>query len=112
MRRENERLALANSAKSEFLTVMSHELRTPLNAIIGFSELLKKKDAGGLSEKQMRYTENVLTSGKQLLRIIDDILDLTRVESGKMELTIEHVSVPAAVKEVLETIKEKAGKRY
>ncbi len=111
MRRENERLSLANRAKSEFLTVMSHELRTPLNAIIGFSELLKIKEAGDLNEKQMRYTENVITSGKQLLLIIDDILDLTRVESGKMEFTIEHVSVPVIVNEVLETLIEKAGKK-
>ncbi len=111
IQRENERLAFANRAKSEFLMVMSHELRTPLNAIIGFSELLKIKDVGGMNEKQQRYTENVITSGKQLLRIIDDILDLTRVESGKMELAIEHVSVPVAVNEVLETIKEKAEKQ-
>jgi len=111
MRRDNERLAIANRAKSEFLTVMSHELRTPLNAIIGFSELLNLKDAGGLNEKQQRYNENVLTSGKLLLRIIDDLLDLTKVESGKMDLLIEHVPVAAAVNEVLETIKENARKQ-
>ncbi len=111
MRRENERLALANRTKSEFLAVMSHELRTPLNSILGFSELLQKKDAGELNEKQRHYTENVHTSGKQLLRIIDEILDLTRVESGKMELAIEHVFVPVAVNEALENIKEKAGKQ-
>lgn len=111
IKRENERLAIANRAKSEFLTVMSHELRTPLNAIIGFSELLKRKDAGDMNEKQQRYSENVYNSGKQLIRIIDDILDLTRVESGKMELTIEHMSVPIALNEVLETIKDKAGKQ-
>jgi protein-histidine pros-kinase len=111
MRRDNERLALANRAKSEFLTVMSHELRTPLNAIIGFSELLKIKGSGDLNEKQQRYADNVYSSGKHLLSIIDDILDLTRVESGKMEFAIEHVSVPVAVNEVLENIKEIAGKQ-
>ncbi|MBU3966481.1 MAG: PAS domain-containing sensor histidine kinase, partial [Euryarchaeota archaeon] len=111
IQRENERLALANRAKSNFLMVMSHELRTPLNAIIGFTELLKKKEAGDLNQKQQRYADNVHLSGKNLLRIIDDLLDLTRVESGKMEFTIEHVSVPVAVNEVLENIKEKAGKQ-
>ncbi len=111
MRRENERLALANRAKSNFLMVMSHELRTPLNAIIGFTELLKKKEAGDLNQKQQHYADNVHLSGKNLLRIIDDLLDLTRVESGKMEFTIEHVSVKVAVNEALEIITDKAGKQ-
>lgn len=111
IRRENERLELANKAKSEFLAIMSHELRTPLNAILGFSELLMIQGAGELNERQQRYADNVHSSGKHLLNIIDDILDLTRVESGKMELKIEKVSVPAAVNDVIENIREMAGKQ-
>ncbi|MDD5615336.1 MAG: PAS domain S-box protein [Candidatus Methanoperedens sp.] len=111
MRRENERLELANRTKNEFLSVMSHELRTPLNAIIGFSDLLKNKDAGELNKKQQRYADNVYSSGKHLLSIIDDILDLTKVESGKMEIIIEKMSVPNAINTVVDVIKEKAASR-
>lgn len=111
IRHENERLELANKAKSEFLAIISHELRTPLNAILGFSDLLMKKGAGELNERQQRYADNVHSSGKHLLNIIDDILDLTRVESGKMEINFEKVSVPAAVNDVLENIREIAGKQ-
>ncbi len=109
MRMENERLVLANKTKNEFLAVMSHELRTPLNAIIGFSELLKKKDAGDLNEKQQRYADNVYSSGKHLLSLIDDILDITTIESGKMEVIIKKTSVPKAINESVEIIKEKAA---
>lgn len=108
IRRQNERLVLANKAKSEFLAVMSHELRTPLNAIIGFSDLLIKKDAGELNEKQQRYASNVITSGKHLLSIIDDILDLTRIESGKMEIIAGKMSVPDAINESIDMINENA----
>lgn len=111
IKRENERLVLANRAKSEFLTVMSHELRTPLNAIIGFSELLKNKDFGELNEKQKRYADNVHSSGKHLLSLIDDILDITRIESGKMETNIEKVSVPKIINESADLIKEKAANK-
>ena len=108
---ENERLQLANKTKNGFMAVMSHELRTPLNAIIGFSELLKKKDAGELNEKQQRYVENVNLSGKHLLNVIDDILDLSSVESGKMEIIIEKMSVPDAVNTTVDAIKETASSR-
>jgi PAS domain S-box-containing protein len=108
---ENERLELANRTKNEFLAVMSHELRTPLNAILGFSELLKRKGAGELNEKQQRYADNVYSSGKHLLGIIDDILDLTRVESGKMEIIIEKITVSIAIKKAVDLIKEKAASR-
>lgn len=111
MRRDNERLALANRTKSEFLAVMSHELRTPLNAIIGFSDLLKKKNAGELNEKQQRYADNVYSSGMHLLSLIDDILDITRVESGKMEIIIDKVCVHEIINESADLIKEKAAKQ-
>jgi PAS domain S-box-containing protein len=77
----------ANAAKSEFLAKMSHELRTPLNSIIGFSEMLGDESFGPLNEKQRRYVTNVLTSGRQLLQLINDILDLSKVEAGRMDLT-------------------------
>ncbi len=111
MQFDNERLMNANRAKSEFLAKMSHELRTPLNAIIGFSELLLMKTAGELNEKQAHYMENVNKSSKLLLDLISDILDLSKVESGKIELVIEKISVPETIVDALDMIKEKAAKR-
>ncbi len=107
---ENERLAFANKAKSEFLANMSHELRTPLNSIIGFSELMKQKTAGELNNKQERYVDNVLTSSNFLLNLINDVLDLSKVEAGKIELVLERISVPVVINETLTLIKEKASK--
>ncbi len=83
----------ANRAKSEFLANMSHELRTPLNAIIGFSEILEDQSFGPLNRKQVHYVRHVLDSGRHLLRLISDILDLAKVESGKMEMSLSPVNV-------------------
>ncbi|MDQ6971344.1 MAG: PAS domain S-box protein [Mariprofundaceae bacterium] len=83
----------ANQAKSEFLASMSHELRTPLNAIIGFSELLEQHTFGELNAKQNRYVQNILTSGKHLLNLINDILDIAKVEAGRLDLTLEKVDI-------------------
>lgn len=110
LRHETERLAYASRAKSDFLAIMSHELRTPLNAIIGFSELMKGNVAGELNAKQRRYADNIITSSKHLLALITDILDLSKVEAGKIELTIETISVPETINESLTLIKEKAAK--
>lgn len=111
IQKKNECLAYESKAKSEFLANMSHELRTPLNSIIGFSELLKAmKTKGELSEKQERYVDNVITSGKFLLNLINDILDLSKVEAGKIELVKEKLSVPAVIGETLSLIKERASK--
>ena len=107
-RLQNERLIYATRAKSEFLANMSHELRTPLNAIVGFSELLKRNTAGELNEKQEHYVDNVLISSKFLLGLINDILDLSKVEAGKMELIIEKLSVPMIINETIILLKEKA----
>ena len=74
--------------KSEFLANMSHELRTPLNSINGFSEVLYDETFGPLNEKQKKYVNNVLTSGKHLLLLINQILDMAKVEAGKMKLTL------------------------
>lgn len=104
---ENMRLLVANRAKSEFLAVMSHELRTPLNSIIGFSELLKH---GDLNEKEGHFVENVLTSGKHLLSLVNGILDLVNIETGKVELVLEKMSVPLTIDESLLMIKPNAEK--
>jgi len=98
----------ASKSKSEFLANMSHELRTPLNAIIGFSEILGDQKFGDLNEKQQRYVNHVLTSGKHLLSLINDILDLSKVEAGKMELTPSDVNIIEIMEQSLVLIKEKA----
>jgi len=105
---ENKRLEAADKAKSDFLANMSHELRTPLNSSIGFSELLKKGMAGKLSEKQEHYVNNILASNQFLLTLINDILDLSKIEAGKIDLLTEKMSVPITIRETLSLIKEKA----
>jgi PAS domain S-box-containing protein len=96
-----EDLKRASKAKSEFLANMSHELRTPLASIIGFSEVIYDEKFGPLNERQKEYTENVLTSGRHLLSLINDILDLSKVESGKMVLEASLFSVKDCLEEVL-----------
>ncbi len=109
IRIENERLAFLSKTKSEFLASMSHELRTPLNSIIGFSELLTQKTSSELNDKQERYINNIITSGKFLLNLINDILDLSKVEAGKIELVKEKISVPEMLDSVIILMKEKAS---
>ena len=84
----------ANRHKSEFLANMSHELRTPLNAIIGFSEVLGERLFGELNEKQAEYTDDILTSGRHLLSLINEILDLSKVEAGRMDLELATFDLP------------------
>ena len=100
----------ANRAKSDFLSSMSHELRTPMNAIIGFSEILQDQHFGSLNEKQARQINHILTSGRHLLSLINDILDLSKVESGKMTLELTTVAVADLLQNSLVMIKEKALK--
>jgi signal transduction histidine kinase len=97
---KTKELEIANKTKSEFLATMSHELRTPLNSIIGFSEILHDEIFGPLNEKQLRYSNNILTSGKHLLNLINDILDLSKIEAGKMELIYEDFLILSAINEV------------
>ncbi|MPM72474.1 Non-motile and phage-resistance protein [bioreactor metagenome] len=94
----------ASRAKSEFLTNVSHELRTPLNSIIGVSDILLEKIFGDLNAKQLKYVNNISVSGKHLLRVINDILDLSKVEAGKMELYYSEFSISLVFDEVKSTI--------
>ncbi len=93
LHRANEELQRATQAKSEFLAHMSHELRTPLNVIIGFSELLVDEVPGNINEEQKHCLGDILDSGKHLLNLINDILDLAKIESGKMELNLRNISL-------------------
>jgi signal transduction histidine kinase len=101
-------LETANRHKSEFLANMSHELRTPLNAIIGFSEILKEQMFGELNAKQMEYARDIYGSGQHLLSLINDILDLAKVEAGHMALDIHEFDVRAAVDNCCTLIRERA----
>jgi signal transduction histidine kinase len=100
-------LEAANRHKSEFLANMSHELRTPLNAIIGFSEVLKERMFGDLNPKQLEYVRDIYSSGQHLLSLINDILDLSKVEAGYMHLDIRPFDVPAAIKNCCTLLRER-----
>jgi signal transduction histidine kinase len=105
---KSRQIEAANRHKSEFLANMSHELRTPLNAIIGFSEVLGERMFGELNEKQAEYTEDILSSGRHLLSLINDILDLSKVEAGKMEVELAKFDLPMAIENALTLIRERA----
>src|SRR5262249_7606906 len=92
---KSRQLEVANKHKSEFLANMSHELRTPLNAIIGFSEVLIEKMFGEVNAKQDEYLKDIHSSGQHLLSLINDILDLSKVEAGRMELELSEFDLPA-----------------
>jgi PAS domain S-box-containing protein len=110
LKQAKESAERANRAKSDFLASMSHELRTPLNAIIGFSEVLKEQYFGPLVDKQQEYVDDILESGRHLLSLINDILDLSRVEAGKTELEPTRVDVSDLIDNSMVMIKEKAAK--
>jgi len=103
-------LEVANQHKSEFLANMSHELRTPLNAIIGFSEVLLQRMFGELNPKQDEYLQDVLSSGRHLLSLINDILDLSKVEAGRMELELARFDLPQAMQDTLVLVRERAAR--
>jgi signal transduction histidine kinase len=104
----NRQLEVANKHKSDFLANMSHELRTPLNAIIGFSEALIDRLFGDLTDKQLEYQKDIHQSGKHLLSLINDILDLSKIEAGRMELELSSFHLPAAVSNAVTLIRERA----
>jgi PAS domain S-box-containing protein len=112
LQQKNVELEDASRMKSEFLANMSHELRTPLNAIIGFSEVLKDGMLGGLTDQQRGFIADIFSSGTHLLSLINDILDLSKVEAGKMELDLEPVHVAALLANSLSIIREKAAARH
>ena len=105
---KSRQIEAANRHKSEFLANMSHELRTPLNAIIGFSEVLQERLFGELNEKQAEYTDDILTSGRHLLSLINEILDLSKVEAGRMELELATFDLPIAIDNARTFVRERA----
>jgi len=111
LKESNAELIRANNLKSEFLANMSHELRTPLNAIIGFSELLMEQGTHPLMGNQREYVADILSSGRHLLELINDILDLSKIEAGKMRLSLDEIDLGEVVEESMMTLKVDASRK-
>lgn len=111
IKEQNQKILEADRIKNEFLSNMSHELRTPLNAIIGLSETLSMEIFGKLNEKQAEYVEDIHSSGRHLLCMINDLLDLSKIESGKMELNREIFDVKTSIEEAICIVKPLAEKK-
>ncbi len=105
-----DQAVIATRHKSEFLANMSHELRTPLNAVIGFSEVLLEKMFGDVNPKQEEYLQDILSSGRHLLALINDILDLAKIESGRLELELNTFDLPTALQNALALVHERANR--
>lgn len=110
LERQRAALAVTSQHKSEFLASMSHELRTPLNAVIGFSEVLLERMFGDLNERQEDYLQDILGAGRHLLDLLNDVLDLSKVEAGHMELEQTTFPIADAVNQVLSLLRERAGR--
>jgi signal transduction histidine kinase len=108
---KSRQLEAASRHKSEFLANMSHELRTPLNAIIGFSEVLTERMFGELNDKQEEYLKDIYASGQHLLSLINDILDLSKIEAGRMELELTDFDLPQAITNALTLVRGRAERR-
>src|SRR5712671_2984924 len=106
-----EEAVRASKFKDQFLSTMSHELRTPLNAVLGFSDLLADERYGSLNDRQRRYVTHIHTGGTHLLKLITDILDLSKIEAGRMEIVCEDVSIASAFAEVLSALQPLADKK-
>lgn len=107
----NRELERQSKFKDQFLSTMSHELRTPLNAVLGFSDLLVDERYGSLNERQRRYVNHIHTGGKHLLQLIGDILDISKIEAGRMELTLGSLAVEDVFEEVLSVMQPLADKK-
>jgi signal transduction histidine kinase len=110
LQRVYRELEVASQHKSDFLATMSHELRTPLNAIIGFSEVLHEQMFGELNERQLAYVDDVLAAGKHLLSLINDVLDLAKIEAGRMELELSEVAIPEVLRSAVSLHSERASR--
>jgi signal transduction histidine kinase len=108
LKEAKEEAEKANGQKDTFLAMMSHELRTPLNSIIGYARMMETGRGGPLSEKQARYIQNITLSGAHLLRIINDLLDLSKIEAGKMNVAYEHIDILPHLDEVKSMMSELA----
>ena len=111
LRQVNEELTHLDELKSDFMATMSHELRTPLTSIIGYSDMLLSGMTGQLDEKQTSFIDSILKNGESLLNLINDILDLTKIEAGRLELRREPVDLRAALLGVLPVIKPRAAEK-
>ena len=111
LRRVYSELEETSRHKSEFLASMSHELRTPLNAIIGFSEVLREEMFGPVNEKQAEYLDDIVSSGNHLLSLINDVLDLSKVEAGQVELEVGPFSLREALERGVVMVREQATER-
>jgi len=111
LRQVNEQLEYSSQLKSEFLASMSHELRTPLNSILGFSDLLLRQTAGQLSDRQINYLDLIEKSGQHLLQLINDILVLSKIEAGKVELNLQPIRVHELATDCLKMMQPRADKK-
>jgi PAS domain S-box-containing protein len=111
LREAAEEAEASNRAKSTFLANMSHELRTPLNAVIGFSNILRKNKHGSFSDRDVEYLDRIVSNGKHLLALINDVLDLSKIEAGRMDVVLEEVQLDTLIREVHHSFELQASRK-